>query len=83
MKEFGLQQFIQFDNGGIIPKTSYSSPEVVSSRYANTITPIGQSGGVAGVGPNISMTVFPSERMDETQIGESAAKTLHWQFLNR
>ena len=83
MAEFGLGNLTKaFADGGIMPAVRPSS--VTSNMYATPSSSLGRGyASATSPAPNISLVVNPSEKMDEEQIGNAAAKTLHWNFINR
>lgn len=85
MAEFGLSSFATFAGGGIMAPTSYSTPSVVSSRYANSQSAVNQTVATAGGVPAsvVNFTVNPSQGLSEEQIGEAAMRELYWQITSR
>ena len=80
--EFGYGLFKQFADGGIESGISMrgSSPtglrNVTSTASVDSFTPVGASGGV-------NVTIFPSEGMNEKEVGKSVVKEINWEMLSR
>lgn len=81
--EFGLGMFQKYADGGMETPRSGGGGGVTSRMFSDTGTGSRSFGGASGGGAPVAVNVYPSQGLDEEQIGESAANTLYWNLLHR